>query len=151
MNEQTVTQYGVTRPMTPVERMAEKLRAVPKINVTTGRPLPLGQQPDVVVPIGGRPEPSIGATIARVATEMGADPVALVESEAFVASVVDLDPADDAGVAEAIAAATPARMKPNPAQGRSGIVPTGPQTMAEKLQQSIANSTTSGGRFTDLV
>jgi hypothetical protein len=71
-----------------------------------------------------------------------ADPVALLDSKTFLASVKDIDPTDGAALQAAIAAAvesnprlgsaSPSRLPaPNPAQGSSGSGPVAPQQLSK--------------------
>jgi hypothetical protein len=122
-------------------RMQQKGRTAPKINVTTGKPLPIEQQPDsvvaanphLVVTADGQRE----AAVRRVATTLGIDPAAMLDSQSFMARVAATDPADvpamTAAISEGIleqpglvqlAMALPgAGLKPNPAQGSSSQPP----------------------------
>ena len=155
--------YGHVRPITAAERIARKMTTMPKINVTTGRPLPIADQPQRVqaaatvdgVPYAtpAPPIPELGESIVRVAQELRVDPFRLLADEPFATGILGHDPTDLEGIARAIqASAVKPTMKHNPAQGASGRPqPIAPESQAEKVARMVANSSTSGGNFASVL
>jgi len=155
-DEMIVDKYGVSRRITAHERIARTMATMPRIEVRTGRPLPIAEQPEPVqsaATVDGvpyePPVPNLGSSIVKVAQEMNVDPTALLDDEGFVNGIAALDPDDLAGISQAITASSvrPA-MRPNPAQGRSSTPPLSAETPADKVRRMVANSSTSGDNFT---
>jgi hypothetical protein len=141
-------------------RMAQKAATAPKVNVTTGRPLPIEQQPEVVVAANPHLVPTADglreAAVRRVGATLGIDPAAMLDSQSFMARVSAVDPGDVPAMTAAISegimenpslvATTMAvpGLKPNPAQGTSGNAAPVVETPQEKARRAITNSRTGG-------
>jgi hypothetical protein len=88
-------------------------------------------------------------TIVSIASVHGVDVAALLDSEAFVSSVVELEPTDTEGVTNLVRdavvrnpriALNALTMRPNPAQGGSSVPLMTPQTLRDRVRAAIAKT-----------
>jgi hypothetical protein len=155
---------GITTPVPSSEdyqapessrsRIAEKWARMPQVDAN-GRTVATRAETGVTDVTGtvAKP-PSMVDALFAAATACNADPAALVDSEAFMASVGSISPADSAGLQGAVLDALAANpslaiqpatsgMQPNRAQGASaggGAVPARPKTVEEMVRAQAAKA-----------
>lgn len=143
-----------TAPESSRSRIAEKWARMPKVD-QNGKTVATPAETNVVdvVTTPGQPPTMVNALLAAAAS-VGADPAALVDSQAFMRAVGSISPADTDGligvIQDAMAAnpslaiaPTAPTMQPNPAQGSSasgGAVPSRPKTVADAIRAQAAKA-----------
>jgi hypothetical protein len=143
-----------TAPESTRSRIAEKWARMPRVDAN-GFAVATQAETNVVdtVPAPGQP-PRMADALIEAAKAVGADPAALVDSEAFMVSLGPISPADSVGLREAITDAVSANpslaiqpvtpgMRPNPAQGASSsgsAVPSRPKTVAEMIRAQASKA-----------